>query len=238
MNIITSRPQTINFTYIVKIFFAMIFAAVCFLSIKATADLVDEFDIFPIWFIPSFGFVVFVLNAICFYLLLQIWKIESNPKLLSGKQSLFLWLLMSLSFICTTAVHSFHPFRLNTPSILPSVDAIMKINYGVAILGFLVSVALAGIYIFTKMKSPAMIGLMTMALFILIPNDNCSNPFNYWWIETIGASPLMYAPNLYAALFVTCGLYGIHSRIVTLLVMCVCGGCLILGIGHQLRIIW
>ena len=100
------------------------------------------------------------------------------------------------------------------------------------------SLALAGIYIFSRMKTTAVVGLLVMAVLTLIPNDNCYNPFNYWWIEKIGASPLMYAPNLYATLFVTSALHGIRPKSAALLTLGICIGSLILGIGHRLGIIW
>ena len=114
----------------------------------------------------------------------------------------------------------------------------MKINYALGVVGLLAASALAFVYVFGQMKQPATLGLMLISLFLLIPNDSCANPFNYWWIETIGASPLMYVPNMYAALFVTCGLHGIPPRAVGFLTTCICIGSLLLGIGHQLGIIW
>jgi hypothetical protein len=48
----------------------------------------------------------------------------------------------------------------------------------------------------------------------------------------------MYVPNIYAALFVACGLYGIHPKSVGFLTTCICLGSLLLGVGHQLGIIW
>jgi hypothetical protein len=235
MNIALSKPQAIS---IIKILFTTIFVAVCCLSVKAIYDLASYFDVFPIWFVPSFSVVVLVLNAICLYLVLQVWKIENNRHASSGGGPTLLWLLMTVSFICTTAVHGFYPFHHDFLLKLANITDVLKINYGIAIFGLVVSAILTVLYTFTKMKTSAIAGLMVMALFILIPNDDCANPFNYWWINTIGASPLMYAPNLYAILLVTSGLFNIHSRIVTLLTLCVCIGTLILGLGHQLNIIW
>ena len=187
---------------------------------------------------PSFSIVVLVLNTICLHLTLQVWKTDNSLRASSGASSALLWLLMVISFICVTAVHGFYPFQRNVSQVLDAITEVLKINYGLAIFGFTVSTLLTILYIFTNMKTPAIVGLMVMSLFFLIPNDDCSNPFNYWWIETIGASPLMYAPNLYAVLFVTSGLLNIHSKITIVLTLCVCIGSLILGIGHQLHIIW
>lgn len=222
----------------IKILLLTIFASACALSIKAAYDLAEDSDIFPVWFVPSFILVIIILIAVSMHFVLQVWKIKHLTYRLTSRQSVYLWVLMMLSFICTTSVHGFYPFRADVFSMLPAIDSVMKINYAIGIAGFIASTALAGMYIFSQMKLPAIIGLMLMALMVLIPNDNCANPFNYWWIETIGASPLMYVPNLYAALFVACGLYGIHPKGVGILTIGICLGSFLLGIGHQLGIIW
>jgi hypothetical protein len=35
--------------------------------------------------------------------------------------------------------------------------------------------------------------LLILSLFLLVPNDICGNPMNWWWINKVGASPLTYA---------------------------------------------
>ncbi len=211
MNAILPKISPLKTVVLTKILSLFIFVSICLLSIKATYDLTLEFDVFPLWFVPSFG-CNFELIALSLYLILQMWKITDHSQLLSGKQSIFLWLFMLLSFICTTSVHGFYPFRSNVLLGLPFVDQVMKTNYIIAFFGITASAVLAVIYIFSNLKTPAVIGLLLMSLVMLIPNDNCYNPFNYWWIHTIGASPLMYTPNLYAILFVTCGLHGIRPK--------------------------
>ena len=80
--------------------------------------------------------------------------------------------------------------------------------------------------------------LLISFLILLIPNDNCQNAFNLWWIRTVGASPLMYAPNLYAVLFTVFGVKGSYPRINLLLLILVCIGTILFGLGHQWRILW
>lgn len=229
------RLNTANLT---KMLLWTVFASANALSIKAASDLIIDSAIFPRWFVPSFILAIFILIALSLYFVLQAWKTEDQSPLLTSKRSVYLWAFMILSFICTTSVHGFYPFHRNALSRFLIVDSVMKINYTLAIAGFLICTVLASIYVFGGMKPLALMDLLTMALIILIPNDNCANPFNYWWIGTIGASPLMYVPNLYAALFVTCGLYGIHPRGVTIVTIGICLASLLLGIGHQLGIIW
>jgi len=237
MNSIAPKSFSFNTINLTKTLFLIIFISVCSLSIKAIYDIVN-FNIFPGWFVPGFSLAVLVLNALCLYFVFQMWKIEDHSRLLSGKQSAFLWILIPLSFICTTSVHGFYPFRSDGWDAFLWFEPVMKINYAIAFLGVVTSIALAGIYVFSRMKTTAVIGLLVMALLTLIPNDNCYNPFNYWWIEKIGASSLMYAPNMYATLFVTSGLHGIRPKSAAFLTLGICVGSLILGIGHRLGIIW
>ena len=225
-------------TNITKVLLLTVFASACTLSIKAAYDLAKDSTIFPVWFVPGFILGIVVLIALSLYFVFQTWKIGDHSHLLTSKKSVSLWAFMLLSFICTTSVHGFYPFRSDILSMLPAFDPVLKINFAIVALGFIIAIALASTYFFSQMKLTAVIGLMIMAVLMLIPNDNCANPFNYWWIEKVGASPLMYVPNLYAALFVACGLHGIHPKGVTVLAMCICVSSLLLGIGHQLGIIW
>ena len=238
MNITMSKAHTILAPNLVIALLWMVFVAICALSIKAAYDLTKNSEIFPVWFVPSFILIIAILIALSLYFVSNASKLESNIHPISSRQSAFLWTLMLLSFICTTSVHGFYPFHRHVFWILPALDSIMKINYAIAAAGLIACAVLASIYLFSPMKVLAIIGLLTVALLLLIPNDNCANPFTYWWIETIGASSLMYVPNMYAALFVACGLNGIHSRSARFVTTCICVGSLILGMGHQLGIIW
>src|SRR5215216_3344597 len=221
-----------------KLLLMTIFVAAATLSIKAAYDLTIHSELFPGWFVPSFTAGVSILLTLSLYFVLQVWKGPDHTVLPSGGQSILLWILMLLSFICTTSVHGFYPFRTDLLSFLPTLDPVLKLNFVIAATGLLVCAALAGFYIFGQVKLPAVIGLMVVSLLMLIPNDNCSNPFNYWWIEKIGASPLMYVPNVYAALFVTSGIYGVRPKSAIFLTMGICLASLVLGLGHQFRIIW
>ena len=225
-------------TNTIKILLMTIFAATATLSMKAGYDLTANSDIFPAWFVPSFVLVISILIIVSIYFVLQLWKIEQIAHLLTSKQSVFLWIFMVLSFICTTSVHGFYPFRSNIFSVLPGLDPVLKTNYVIAAVGFITCVVLAGIYTCSSNKLPAIIGLMILALLMLIPNDNCANPFNYWWIKTMGASPLMYVPNIYMILFIACGLCGIRPKAVALITISICLSSLMLGMGHRLGILW
>jgi hypothetical protein len=222
----------------VKILLWIVFFSVSGLSIKAAYDIAAESEIFPSWFVPVFILTIALLIVLSLYFVLQIRHSEHNPHSVKRAQSAWLWIFMLLSFISTTSVLGFYPFHRNVLSILPAVDSVMKINYVIGSAGFITCAVFGYLYLFKQRKHPAMIGLMLFSLAMLIPNDNCANPFNTWWIDKIDASPLMYVPNMYAALFVTCGLNGIHTRSAGFIAMGICLASLALGLGHQLGIIW
>lgn len=238
MNATLSRVKPFEISSLMKMLLLTVFASAGALSVKAAYDLTKYSEIFPAWFVPSFILAITGLITLGLYFVFQTLKIAHNTSLLAGKQASLLWLPMLLSFLCTTSVHGFYPFHTKVFLILPAIDSVMKINYALVMVALLASITLAFVYIFRQMRHPAVIGLMLISLILLIPNDNCSNPFNYWWIERIGASPLMYVPNMYAALFVTCGLHGVNPKAVGVLAAGICTGSLLLGIGHQLGIIW
>ncbi|HVR99947.1 MAG TPA: hypothetical protein VMW27_25200, partial [Thermoanaerobaculia bacterium] len=82
------------------------------------------------------------------------------------------------------------------------------------------------------------LGLMALGFLLLVPNDDCANPFNERWIATVGASPLMFLPNLYAGLFALAALYGVRPKLNLLALVGTCVGVTLLGWGHMTRVIW
>ena len=73
---------------------------------------------------------------------------------------------------------------------------------------------------------------------MLVPNDNCANPFNLPWIKWAGASPLMFMPNSVVLLIGYCGLHGIRPRVIILLMAVINIGVFLLGLGHLTKLIW
>jgi len=45
--------------------------------------------------------------------------------------------------------------------------------------------------------------LMFLAALLLLPNDKCANPPNWWWINNVNASPLTYALPVNVQLYMT-----------------------------------
>jgi hypothetical protein len=73
---------------------------------------------------------------------------------------------------------------------------------------------------------------------MLVPNDNCGNPFNLPWMKWIGASPLMFMPNSVVLLIGYCGLHGIRPLISILLMAAINICVFLLGLGHLTKIVW
>jgi hypothetical protein len=77
-----------------------------------------------------------------------------------------------------------------------------------------------------------------LAILLLVPNDACRNPFNMWWLTTVGASPLMFVPNLFAIIFGTAALSGVHRRLNISALAGTGVAVTVLGLGHMFRVIW
>lgn len=110
-------------------------------------------------------------------------------------------------------------------------------NLALTGIGFLAAAALAWLYRSGR-REEALLGLMVLGFALLVPNDDCPNPFNETWIAAVGASPLMFLPNLYAGLFGTAALVGWRPRSSALALAGTCVAVALLGIGHSARIIW
>ena len=195
---------------------------------------------FPSWFVPVFLLVmVLLICIICFY----IWQLPRTLEFVkppTGYQIGFIWLLLVLSVICTSALHKFFPFRPDVITYWPKIPArlnILKYNFILTAVSLLVILVLAVLYSLGR-RSQAVTGLVILAAIMLVPNDNCGNSFNQPWIQWMGASPLMFMPNSVVILIGHCGLHGIWPR-VSILLMAVINVCVFaLGLGHLSGVIW
>ena len=59
-------------------------------------------------------------------------------------------------------------------------------------------------------RRTALMGLLMFAGVLLIPNDDCGNAFNERWIRLVGASPLMFIPNVLVILLAATAFLGIR----------------------------
>jgi len=195
---------------------------------------------FPSWFGPVFLVAVGLLICIiCFY----IWQLPRTLVLIkppAGYQRAFIWLLLVLSVPCTSALHKFAPFRLDAIISwleIPAEYNLIKYNFILTAGSLLVILILTVLYGIGH-RTQAVTGLVILAGIMLVPNDNCANPFNLPWIKWIGASPLMFMPNSVVLLIGYSGLHGIRPRISILLMATINIGVFLLGLGHLTKLIW
>lgn len=216
---------------------AVLFAIAATLTAKTAWDLIARARSFPSWFVPAFVAGVIALAAAAGYVTLGIWRSRRSARPAGGMLAAAVWLLLPLSFVCTSTVHQLYPFRLSAPQAFRQVGTVLAFNLALTGIGFLAAAALAVLYRSGR-REEALLGLMTLGFLLLVPNDNCPNPFNETWLATVGASPLMFLPNLYASLFALGALLGFRPRLSALALAGTCVAVALLGIGHSVRIIW
>lgn len=234
---IDASDQTLRRRWI-KLLIVVGFAVASLLSAKTAFEINHYASHFPGWFAPAFAMGIVGLIGLSLFMAVETIRTPGALGFASGKTAMLVWALMLLSFYCVTSVHGFFPLR---PQGLPQLSLsppILQFNGILAILGVLATAGLAGLYWFTSQKSGAVLGLLTLGLVVLFPNDQCRNPFNYWWINTIGLSPLMYVPSLFAVLFGSCALLQARPTLNLFLIAGICGASYLLGLGHQARLIW
>lgn len=214
---------------------ALVFAAAAVLSVKTAFDLFAARAAFPSWFVPAFVAGLAALISYAAWTFLQLRRAAFQPS--GGKLGFTIWVLLPLSFVCTSAVHQFYPFRPSVAAVYGELDSMLRFNLVLAAFGFLAAGGLGALYLSGRREN-AIVGLFVLDLLLLIPNDACWNPFNEWWIGTIGASPLMFVPNLYASLFAVAALLGVRPRLNVAAVAAACLGVTLLGLGHMTRLIW
>lgn len=202
---------------------------------KTGVDLFAAREVFPSWFVPAFVAGLAVLVSYSAWTLVQLRGAASRP--LGEGVGITVWILLPLSFVSTSAVHQFYPFRPSVAVVYGELDSMLRFNLALAAFGFLAAAGLGALYLSGR-REKAIVGLFFLDLLLLIPNDACWNPFNAWWIETIGASPLMFVPNLYASLFGVAALLGVRPRLNVAAVAVACLGVTLLGLGHMTRLIW
>ncbi len=201
------------------------------LACRCIGDVIWNGHRFPFWFPPLFALGTVVLLALAAFMITR--PPQASP---SASETRAVFIALVLSFPCVTAVHGFVPFTFDTATIAgwrPS----LRFNLMLAGLGVVGALAAGALDRLGRRKS-ARIVLLILALVLLLPNDDCDNPFNAWWIQSIGASPLMYLPNALAILFGGAALRGIRPLTNILVIIGICASTLLLGLGHQAGIIW
>jgi hypothetical protein len=214
-----------------------VFAAAALLSIKTAADLLPRRDAFPSWFVPLFvaGLAGLVLCAA--WVTSGIWRARRYARPAAGALGGTVWLLLALSFVATSTVHQLYPFRTLAWEDFLRLDPVLRFNLLLTGVAFVAAAGLAVLYQSGR-SAGALLGLFVLGLLLLVPNDACANPFNTWWIARVGASPLMFVPNLYASLFGAGALLGVYPRWNLFCLVAACVGVTLLGLGHSTRILW
>ena len=198
-------------------------------------DFVSYRAAFPVWFTPVFlggiiALVGFVSSNVRWLL------VASSPLAFrDGPKTRFMWILLPVSFLCTSSVHRFFPFRLDLADFQFSI--VLKFNFVLTAMGVGVTTVLAVTYAFGWRRT-ALMGLLVFAGVLLIPNDDCGNAFNERWIRFVGASPLMFIPNILVILLASAAFLGIRATTACVGATLVCLSTLGLGLGHMMGIIW
>ena len=216
---------------------AILFATAATLTAKTGWDLLPRARSFPSWFVPAFVAGTAILAAAAGIAALGIWRSRRSARPAGGRLAALVWVLLPLSFVCTSTVHQLYPFRPSVLEAFREVGPVLAFNLALTGIGFLAASALAWLYRSGR-REEALLGLMILGFVLLVPNDNCPNPFNETWIATVGASPLMFLPNLYAGLFGTAALVGFRPRLSALALFGTCVAVALLGLGHSAKIIW
>ncbi len=201
------------------------------LWIKCLVDIYNYSEIRPSFSFPRFFNVLFVIGALGALVLSIVYlkHIYRQDKItpISGKWAYIFWLAIPISVICVSPVC----YRGNIFIAAYPTSAAIRI-------GLLVLPVIAAMLYYNNKKELAIFLLLVMSFVLLIPNDKCRNPFNYWWIQKVGASPLTYLPTMFVTLFAIGGLYGKNKYLTTLIIYAMCAGALFLAIGHRIRLLW
>lgn len=220
---------------------AVLAVAVCgiaaLLSARTLADLISRSRAFPSWFVPLFGLGLAGLVLCAAWVTRGIWQARRQALPAAGGLAGAVWVLLVLSFVATSTVHQLYPFRPLALADFLEIDPMLRFNLVVTGFGFGAAAVLAVLYQAGR-REAALLGLFVLDLLLLIPNDSCPNPFNETWIAWLGASPLMFVPNLYASLFGAGALLGVRPRWNLFCLAAACAGVALLGLGHATKVIW
>lgn len=114
---------------------------------------------------------------------------------------------------------------------------VVKFDFVLTAIGLGLTVVLGAAYALGQRRI-AVVGVLVLAAVLLVPNDDCGNAFNARWIRYVGASPLMFIPNVLVILVTVCACLGIRPAFACVVAGLICLSTLVLGIGHMSGIIW
>ncbi|MES2765243.1 MAG: hypothetical protein V4642_05210 [Bacteroidota bacterium] len=202
------------------------------LWVKTLYDISQYHTVNPRFSFPAIFNILFVAGALLnialsAYVLKGIWNAETELQPRRDVWTYIFLLAIPLTVLCVSPVCSTGNILI-APYLASTI-----IRIGLLIVPFIV------LFVYLRGKKEAGIFiLLASSLLLLFPNDECFNPFNYWWIRKISASPLTYLPVMYAILFVVTGLYGKNKYLITFILFGLCVGSLAISLGHRLRFLW
>lgn len=186
---------------------------------------------FPIWFVLLFTCLSVCLISVLSFSFCQRKNNHVDKRPSNDKQ---IFLMLALSFVVTSGVHRFLPF---TFWLQPSYQWHVVDIYGAILtwIGLGLSVIL---YYSKKLRDYHGPILATLSLLCLLPSDQCSNSFNQGWLFRIGASPLMFIPNIFVIQSVIWHQEGYFRKWQFPAIIFIIIGTAFLGLGHFFRFIW
>lgn len=206
---------------------------VLLLSVRGVVDVLAAGEAFPPWFAPLFTLGLLVLAGVI--LAGRPWTAGAATNRREGL-AVLAWSLLVLSYPCVSILHSGYPFRTDVGWFWREFPS-LRFNLVLAGLGLGAAVIGATLRILGRERA-AWTVIVAVGFVLLLPNDDCPNPFNAWWTERVGASPLMYVPNAVATVLVVAVDRGVRPRLHLVTLALVVAGTAALGIGHRTGVVW
>ncbi|SFU75960.1 hypothetical protein SAMN05216480_12117 [Pustulibacterium marinum] len=219
--------------YTNRVLLSIAFGIANILWFKALYDIYKYQEIRPHFHFPKVFIVLFILGALVttflsIFCLKSVWKKGNQITPVEWSwQLLMIWLSIPISVVCTSFVCYW--------------GTIFRSPYWISTIirqGLLIVPVLAAIVYITKKKESGIFILLLTGFLLLIPNDECYNVFNYWWIDFVGASPLTYLPTLFVILFAITALYGKNKYFILMVVYGLCASALVISLGHRIHWLW
>jgi hypothetical protein len=233
---VESTQASTRFSRGVALLLVFELSVACALSAKTAYDVYANRHWFPSWFAPllaaaAAGLIGF--SALVCVLVLR----RGQGEWPTNRSALPLLAALPVVGLCTTSLHGFAPFRPDLVGEWSGLTTVMKLNMGFSLLAVLGPIA--AVVAYWRGKRELALGVLAaLGLILLLPNDDCYNAFNFWWLDQIGASPIMFLPVVYALLFAAAALLGVSFPLMALAVAGLGLGVLALGLGHVTQFIW
>lgn len=204
------------------------------LWIKALFDINTYNNKRPDFHFPGFFSPLFIAGAVIFfiitcYMLCFFRRLKKNDQVVTTFYSYLLWASIPVASYCNSLVE--YNEKISVLISYFPVSTVLRII-------LFITPLVAGVIYFTGKKNVAVFILLCLCFLIIIPNNRCFNPFNYWWLDKVGASPLTYLPTMITILFVVSGLYGLNKYISIFIVFMLIISSLFISFGHITKFLW